>query len=249
MLKLHNDAVSFELLKFSDPESLAEAAASDWLKELQAVEHREKPFCIALSGGRIARTFLSAAFKLFKNRYGVPRFAHFFWGDERCVPPQDPESNFKLANDTFLLPLQVPPIQVHRILGEAPPQQAVTSAEADLRRWASESKDGQPVIDMVFLGMGEDGHIASLFPAEPEQMVEDQAVFRSVIAVKPPPNRITLGYAVLASARQVWVLASGVGKETALRESLSPGGRTPLARLLKLRSQTRIFTDLPLEKS
>jgi 6-phosphogluconolactonase len=70
------------------------------------------------------------------------------------------------------------------------------------------------------------------------------AVYRAVTASKPPPRRITLGYAALAAAREVWVLASGAGKEAALRESLASGGRTPLARVLRERDGTRIFTDI-----
>ena len=94
--------------------------------------------------------------------------------------------------------------------------------------------------------MGEDGHVASLFPGEPEEVMRSQAVYRPVIATKPPPHRITMGYSTIAAARQVWVLASGAGKEKALREALGPGGKTPLVRVLKLRSHTKIFTDVPL---
>jgi 6-phosphogluconolactonase len=97
---------------------------------------------------------------------------------------------------------------------------------------------------LVFLGLGENGHVASLFPEESESEMADPAVYRAVVAVKPPPRRITLGYAALAAARQVWVLASGAGKEDALRDSLAPNGRTPLARVLQRRAQTRIFTDI-----
>jgi 6-phosphogluconolactonase len=240
---------AFELLRFPDPETLAKVAASEWLKELQAIANREKPFCIALSGGRIAHGLFVSAAALFPNHGSLPPSVHFFWGDERCVPPNDPESNFRLADETFLSPLQVPQAQVHRILGELPPAQAAVQAEAQLRQWALISNNGQPIFDLVFLGMGEDGHIASLFPTEPEEMIQKPDVFRNVIGTKPPPNRITLGYPVLAAARQIWVLASGSGKESALHESLSPEGRTPMARLLKLRSNTRVFTDLSLGKN
>jgi 6-phosphogluconolactonase len=238
---------AFELLRFPDAEYLAKVTASEWLKELQAISTRDKPFCIALSGGRIARAFLSAASTLFRNQNPLRPSVHFFWGDERCVPPNDPESNFLLANEAFLSPLEVPTDQVHRIRGEDSPREAVVHAETELRQWALTSNNGQPILDLVFLGMGEDGHVASLFPGEPEQMVNNPDLFRSVIASKPTPNRITLGYPALAAARQIWVLASGAGKEIALSESLSPDGHTPLARLLKLRSHTRVFTDLSSE--
>jgi len=102
------------------------------------------------------------------------------------------------------------------------------------------------VLDLVLLGMGEDGHVASLFPGEAEDVMNSSAVYRAVTASKPPPRRISLGYGALVAAREVWMLASGSGKETALRESLSPTGATPLARLLRARGRTRIFTDIRL---
>jgi 6-phosphogluconolactonase len=104
---------------------------------------------------------------------------------------------------------------------------------------------GQPVLDLIFLGLGEDGHVASLAPDEPESMMQDQAVFRGVHHfAKPPPERITIGYQTIAAAKQVWMLASGTGKEQALRESLAPNGKTSFARVLKLRERTRIYSDI-----
>ena len=82
-------------------------------------------------------------------------------------------------------------------------------------------------------------------PEEPESMMADKAVFRGVHNfAKPPPERITIGYQTIAAARQVWMLASGTGKEQAFRESLAPNGKTPFARVLRMRSGTRIFTDI-----
>jgi 6-phosphogluconolactonase len=103
---------------------------------------------------------------------------------------------------------------------------------------------GQPLLDLAFLGMGEDGHVASLFPGAWEAAVRDKSVYLPVVASKPPPQRITLNFAALVAARHIWVLASGAGKENALRESLSANGTTPLARVLQAREQTLIFTDL-----
>ena len=99
------------------------------------------------------------------------------------------------------------------------------------------------MLDLVFLGLGEDGHVASLFPEETEADRASHAIYRPVIATKPPPRRITLGYPAIAAAREVWVLASGAGKEDALRKSLA-GRETSLERVIGLRAHTRIFTDI-----
>lgn len=233
-----------ELISFPGPVELANTAAQEWLQKLAIRPPNPPNYCAALSGGRIAKTFSSAVANLVKARSFFFSSVHFFWGDERCVPPTDPESNFAIAQQLIFEPLQTPENQIHRIRGEDDPERAAAAAEAELRRFAPNSPDGQPIFDMIFLGIGEDGHTASLFPTEPAEMLKNKAVYRAVIGPKHPPRRVTLGYKTIAAARQVWVLASGTGKEDALRESLKPDGDTPLARVLKSRSQTRIFTDI-----
>jgi 6-phosphogluconolactonase len=192
----------------------------------------------------------SAFSNLAAGRNGLLATVHFFWGDERCVPPTDPESNFRLAWERLLQPLAVPEARIHRIRGEESPEAAAAGAAEELLRLAPGNGYGQPVLDLLFLGMGEDGHVASLFPAEPMAMISDRAVYRPVMATKPPPRRITLGYQAIAAAREVWVLASGTGKESALKASLAASGQTPLARVLQLRQQpstpTRNFTDIEI---
>ena len=112
-------------------------------------------------------------------------------------------------------PLGIPAHHIHRIRGETPPGAAAAQAETELRDLAPPGQGGQPVLDLVFLGMGEEGHVASLFPGEPPEIVASPAVYRPVTASKPPPRRITLGYPAIAAARQVWVLAAGPGKDQA----------------------------------
>lgn len=169
---------------------------------------------------------------------------HFFWADERCVPPEHAESNYRVAREVLFDPLGIPSLQVHRIQGEKPPEAAATQAESEICRIAPLNRRGQPVLDLVFLGMGEDGHVASLFPGEPETVKESTAVYRTVTAPKPPPERITFGYSTIAVAREVWVLVSGTGKESALRDALASEGASPLCRVLRSRERTRIFSDV-----
>ncbi len=234
----------FQLEIFANESELARAVAAAWLAAVAARRAGGQSCCVALSGGRVARRFFSEvtrqALALGEKLAGVD----FFWGDERCVPPDDAESNYGVAAELLLRPLGISPPRIHRIRGELSPDAAATQAAAELRAVAGATAGGQPVLDWVFLGMGEDGHVASLFPGESVAVLESPAVFRSVVAVKPPPQRLTLGYAALAAAREVWVLASGAGKEAVLRASLKSEGVTPLARVIASRAQTRIFTDL-----
>jgi 6-phosphogluconolactonase len=241
--------MAFELLSYPSDAALATAAAADWLRQLQvnAGKPGNHPYTVALSGGRIAKTFFTEIVRQAKanpdSGKNLFQRVHFFWADERCVPPSDPESNYSIARKLLFEPLQIPDAQIHRLRGEGPEPLALSEAVSDICRVAPVVR-GQPVLDLIFLGMGEDGHVASLFPGEPEEVMADPAVYRAVTAVKPPPRRITLGYAAIAAATEAWVLVSGAGKEKALAESLSPTGRTPLARVLRQRVQTKILTDI-----
>lgn len=234
-----------ELIPFSTPDELAAAVAVAWLDEVSAASKAGKGHCVALSGGRITLKLFAAVIEGAKAHGVSLAGVDFFWADERCVPPNDAESSFAAADNFFFQPLGIAADKIHRIRGEESPEVAAREAEAEICRIAPLNADGQPVLDLILLGMGEDGHVASLFPGEPEMAVADKAVYRVVRnSPKPPPVRITLGYAAIAAANKVWVLASGGGKEAALRESLKSDGQTPLARVLRSSLQARIFTDI-----
>ena len=247
--------VNFELRSFSSADELASHTASAWLDEIESAKRAGKTHCVALSGGRITHNFFTAAVEQAGLRRvgdggtpSLPANVHFFWADERCVPLADPESNFKLANELLFAPLNIPAKQIHRIHGEDSPQVAAKLAEDELSRVVSVDKNDQPVLDLIFLGMGEDGHVASLFPVAPPEILNCTAPFLVVEnSPKPPPRRISLSYAAIAAAKEVWVLVSGAGKGAALRDSLRPDGRTPLARVLQTRSRTNIFSDVRVD--
>jgi 6-phosphogluconolactonase len=236
-----------EVILFRTPEALVSAAASSWLDEVEAATRRQAVHHVAFSGGRIARSFFSAALALARTRNTSFARVECFWADERCVPPGDAESNFRLAGELLLNRIQIPEKQVHRIRGEESPVIAAAHADAELCRIAPLNSNGHPVLDLILLGMGEDGHVASLFPGESESAALHSATYRAVAAPKFPPHRITLDYQTIMAARQVWVLVSGAGKQAALKESLLPAGQTPLALILAARPQTRILTDIETE--
>ena len=235
-----------ELILFPDTETLVQQVAGRWLDAVDTATTAKKPFHVALSGGRVAGRFMAAAHLLGSARGTCWDTVHVHWGDERCVPPDHADSNYKLAQTALLDPAGIAIEQQHRLRGELPPDEAAHLAEVELARVTSTASGSVPVLDLVFLGMGEDGHVASLFPGAPESVVTSTGWVIPVIGPKPPPQRLSLTFQVLAAAKEVWVLASGVGKEEALKESLRIGGNTPLAHLLSLRSHTRIMTDLPL---
>ena len=234
-----------QLISFKNPDALASLVAAAWLKEVAAANQAGQPHFVALSGGRITLKFFASVIEMSRAQNISLAHVHFFWADERCVPPDDKESSFSAANGAFFRPLGIAAGNIHRVLGELSPERAAEEANAEIKRIVPQNAAGQPVLDVIFLGMGEDGHVASLFPRETEAERANAAVYRVITdSPKPPPNRVTLGYPAIAAAKQVWVLASGVGKETALKDSLAVGGKTPLGHVLQLRSHTKVFTDI-----
>ena len=243
---------NFELLSFASADELAAAAASAWLDEIESAGRAGRLHCVALSGGRITQNFFRQTVKQAVAKKISFAGVHFFWADERCVSPTDPESNFKMADELLFQPLKISTENLHRLRGELPAKLAVKLANEEYQKIFPVNKAARQnrALDLIFLGMGEDGHVASLFPhvgttalnwADPFLAVENSP--------KPPPERISLSYAALTAARRVWVLVSGAGKAAALRESLCAGGRTPLARVLQSRSnsKTKIFSDIRLD--
>lgn len=234
-----------QLISFKTPDVLASIVAAAWLKEVAAANQAGRPHFVALSGGRITLKFFAFVIATYQAQNVALANVHFFWADERCVPPDDQESSFGVANESFFRPLGITADKIHRVLGEQSPEQAAEQANAEIKRVVPLNAAGQPVLDLIFLGMGEDGHVASLFPRETDAERANPAIYRVITnSPKPPPDRVTLGYPAIAAAKQVWVLASGAGKETALRDSLVAGGKTPLGQVLQMREQTKVFTDI-----
>ena len=232
---------------FSTPDELAEAAARDAIEELRkrSLAH---PFGFALSGGRISNNFFAALVK--ESRAASLNWSnvHFFWADERCVPPDDPESNYRTAREELFEPVQIPDHQVHRIRGEVDGETAAREAEAEIREILPSDKDGQPILDLLFLGIGEDGHTASLFPGEDPALIDDPRVYRPVVGPKPPPNRVTLGYSAIAASRHAWILASGSGKENAYKALMQREIGLPIVRVVTGRRYTRLYEDISRKK-
>lgn len=239
----------YELISYPTPAALAEDVARRLRERIfrAAASYRNSGFHLALSGGRIANDLFRAVVD--QERIEGPsaswKSVDFFWADERCVPPDHADSNYRIASELMLQPLGIASERIHRIEGELPPPEAARRASEGLRSRSRTTGSGVPVLDLVLLGMGEDGHIASLFPDAPVSVVESDEPFTDVIGPKPPPRRVSMTYSVLRAAGEVWVLASGEGKENALRKSLKNDRITPLGVLLDSREAV-LFSSIPL---
>lgn len=192
---------------------------------------------VALSGGRVAAAFFRATVDAARARGVVWSGWDCFWADERCVPPGDVESNFFEAERSLLRPLGWETHRVHRVRGEIDPEIAAGECGLALKRVTG----GSGVLDLVMLGMGEDGHVASLFPGQVMD-AGDGEIYRAVVGPKPPPRRVTLTLPVLFRAKRVWVMVSGEGKRDILGRALSGDESLPLGRVLRERAGTQVFS-------
>ena len=204
---------------FRTPELLANAVARHMVARSADAISATGRFTLALSGGSTP----GAAYRRLATddlAHLVDwRLIHVLWGDERCVPPDDPRSNYRMAKEALLDHVPIPPRQIHRIRGEDDPGKAAADYERELRALLKGS------LDLVLLGLGEDGHTASLFPGQ-SSVHETE---RWVIAVPAPTGdlwRVTLTPAILNLARNVTFVVSGVSKAPRLAQVLE-GPLTP----------------------
>jgi 6-phosphogluconolactonase len=214
-----------------NPRGLAHRAAWHIADAATAAVSRRGRFSLCLSGGDTpGETYSVLGSEL---RESVPWSAvHVFWGDERCIPLDRPDNHFTMASASLLSHVPIPPENIHRARGEATdPAAAALEYEAMLRDYFGHP-DGFPTFDLVLLGMGEDGHVASLFPgsdgwAERERWVVDHHVVKRGERVR----RLTLTMPVLTAARQVMLLVSGELKATMLDEVLNGAADVPASEL------------------
>ncbi|HEX5575143.1 MAG TPA: 6-phosphogluconolactonase [Gemmatimonadales bacterium] len=197
---------------FPTPEALADAVARHVVSIAVDALSTGGRFTLALSGGSTPRAaYERLATDELAHQLDWQR-THVLWGDERCVPPDNPKSNYRMAKEALLDRVPIPPNQVYRIRGEDEPQEAAADYEDELR-----SLNGS--LDLVLLGLGEDGHTASLFPGQPT--VHETEYW--VMAVPAPTGdmwRITLTPAVLNLAGNVTFVVSGASKAQRLAEVL-----------------------------
>jgi 6-phosphogluconolactonase len=225
---------------FESAEVLAHNVA-EWLCSLALA--REGAFAISLSGGSTPRRlYESLAAPEIASRFPWSR-AHWFWGDERFVPHNHPDSNYRMARDAFLSRVPVPDGNIHAVPTEGlSPDQAATAYEMTLRRFygADELAPDRPLFDVTLLGIGEDGHTASLFAGQPTlQEMRRWAV--AVVGAKAEP-RITLTYPALDSSRDLAFMATGREKRGVVARAQT-GDRAIPAAMVRPVGRLHWFTD------
>ena len=206
---------------YDDPELLAQAVADAFIAYGREALESHGEYWVALAGGttpKAAYTLLAQPPR--RSQLDWSRIRVFF-GDERCVPPDDIESNFRMASQAFL-DLNVPDENVYRIRGENDP----ADAAADYANLLISLMGMQPRFDLIMLGMGPDGHTASLFPGTDPRLDEEQLV-RAVWVQEKQTHRITLTPAVINASHHVIIAAEGDGKAAMLKTVLE-GPREPV---------------------
>ena len=223
-----------------DADTVAARAAAHVQRELAQARERRGVAHLGLSGGGTP--------ELTYRRLGEDPQAlaqtEIWFADERCVPPQDEQSNYRLAAATLLEPAAIPQQLIHRMQGELGPARGAEQYEAELLAGPTPAADRVPVLDVIVLGIGPDGHIASLFPGARTLDAGQGALCLGVSdSPKPPPERITLSLAVLRAARGCLLLATGASKADAVAAMLGePTPHVP-ASLLPRERLTVILDD------
>lgn len=205
---------------YPDNQTVAEKFA-EWLV-IWAKDQEQEKLTIALSGGSTPKVLFEVLAEKYAHNMPWEKI-HFFWGDERCVPPDHTESNFKMTNDLLLQPIYFPGEQTHRVLGEMEPEAAARAYEEVIANIVDQ-EDGWPVFDLIILGMGADGHTASIFPDNMTLLDAD-----TVCAVATHPEsgqqRVTLTGKALNKARQICFLVTGDSKKEKVYEIFKKEGK------------------------
>ena len=212
-----------------DAVAVAGRAADLFAAAAQEAAAARGAFTAALSGGDAPRAFYALlARQMFTQK--VPwRRVYLYWGDERCVPPDSDQSNYGMAHELFIRHVPIPDDNVQRMRGEDDPEEAARAYERLLSQppaLAAHSQADLPVLDFVHLGLGPDGHTASLFPHSPALAVEDRLVV--VNEGQGTGKRLTFTYPVINAARRVVFIVTGPAKAAMVAEVLE-GLRAPEA--------------------
>lgn len=225
------------------PGELTLKALQLFLRTAKETLEKKDRFTVAISGGSTPRP-------LYKKMGEEPwcseipwERTHIFWVDERCVPPFDPASNYGAAKSDFLDRIPIPPGQIHPMPGDLNPVEGAREYEMGLARFFGLKPGAFPVFDFMLLGIGKDGHLASLFPGQ-ESLNEKKSLVISVKGGAPFVNRLTMTYPVINHARHTVFLVSGKGKAQITKAVLDEKNETlPAQRLRPVKGRVTWLLD------
>ena len=231
-------------MNFNGSAALSEAAAELIITTANEAIGCRGRFTVALSGGSVIPIIAAGLLKRL-NQTDTARW-HIFWADERCVEPTSSESNFASANLQLLRHLNTPAGQIYPIEGTLEPAQAARQYRELLEKVFQPSQGEMPRFDLVVLGIGPDGHTASLFPNHP--LLSETALWAAPIydSPKPPPRRVTLTIPVINNAAVIAFIASGHDKKDVIQAVLDPKKaflRLPAQLISPARGRLRWLTD------
>jgi 6-phosphogluconolactonase len=209
-----------EIHIFKNLEELSRTAAYVFVEQaIESIAERRR-FLVALNGGNTPTRLFELLATDLREKVDWSK-VHIFWGDERCVPPEETGSSYGQARELLLRHVSIPDSNIHRILGELGPAEASKDYSLTLKGFAAPPLEW-PRFDLVYLGMGEDGHTASLFPGLPA-VISEPVLPVTAHYQDRPANRVTLTPLVFNSARVVVFMATGAKKAGMLAEVLSDG--------------------------
>lgn len=202
-----------------DDEELFRQAAALFADIARKAVDRKGVFYVALSGGSTPKKLYSLLAERYKD--SIPwSDTQIFFGDERCVPPDDPESNYRMINEALLSKTDIPTSNIHRMKGEVNPHTAAAEYECELAKAFHLTGDEIPEFDLMLLGMGEEGHTASIFPGSGALFDETRLTVPNYVE-KLDSYRLTLTPPVIKNAGHIVVLVTGEKKADALKHALS----------------------------
>lgn len=207
-----------------DAEGLAHAVAARLITRLVDIQGDGKVARVVLTGGRVAAAVYRAVAESPARTAIDWQRVEFWWGDERFLPDGDPDRNETQAREALLDKLDVDPARVHVMPADnGQGAEAAAAAYAEELAAAASTGDvaGVPTFDVLMLGVGPDGHVASLFPGHEALGIDDRSAVAVHDSPKPPPTRVSLTFPALARAQEVWFVVSGEDKADAVQQALA----------------------------
>lgn len=206
---------------FETPLALAKRAAEEFYRIVNKYVSRQKDIYIALSGGNTPKLLFETLAENYKEKIKW-EFINFFWVDERCVPPDNMDSNYGMTKRYLLDKINISGSNIHRIKGEDEPVNEVLRYSKEVAITVPMER-GLPQFDLILLGLGIDGHTASIFPNQ-MQLLESEKIYETAVQPETKQERITLTGKVINNAKQVYFLVSGIDKALVLSRLLQDGG-------------------------